>query len=53
MRIDEHAAALKGFCAERGIRLSAAPRLRMVTHMDVSRDQIEQVIATFAEFGRT
>jgi threonine aldolase len=53
VRIDEHAAALKGFCAERGIRLSAAPRLRMVTHMDVSRDQIEQVIATFAEFGRT
>jgi threonine aldolase len=27
--------------------------LRMVTHMDVSRDQIEQVIAAFAEFGRT
>ncbi len=53
VRVDEHAAALKGFCAERGIRLSAAPRLRMVTHMDVSRDQIEQVIATFAEFGRT
>ncbi|WP_434680606.1 low-specificity L-threonine aldolase [Pseudomonas sp. R1-18] len=53
VRVDEHAAALKGFCAERGIRLSAAPRLRMVTHMDVSRDQIEQVIATFADFGRT
>jgi threonine aldolase len=53
VRIDERAAALKGFCAERGIRLSAAPRLRMVTHMDVSRDQIEQVIAGFAEFGRT
>jgi threonine aldolase len=53
VRIDERAAALKGFCAERGIRLSAAPRLRMVTHMDVSRDQIEQVIAAFAEFGRT
>lgn len=53
LRIDERAAALTGFCAERGIRLSAAPRLRMVTHMDVSRDQIEQVIATFAEFDRT
>jgi threonine aldolase len=53
VRIDERAAALKGFCAKRGIRLSAAPRLRMVTHMDVSRDQIEQVIAAFAEFGRT
>ncbi|RLU10165.1 low-specificity L-threonine aldolase [Pseudomonas prosekii] len=48
----ERADALKTFAAERGIKLSAAGRLRMVTHMDVSRAQIEQVIATFVEFSR-
>ncbi|TWD43080.1 low-specificity L-threonine aldolase [Pseudomonas sp. SJZ131] len=48
----ERADALKTFAAERGIKLSAAGRLRMVTHMDISRAQIEQVIATFVEFSR-
>ena len=48
----ERADALKTFAAERGIKLSAAGRLRMVTHMDVSRAQIAQVIATFVEFSR-
>ncbi|WP_149088387.1 low-specificity L-threonine aldolase [Pseudomonas prosekii] len=48
----ERADALKAFAAERGIKLSAAGRLRMVTHMDISRVQIEQVIATFVEFSR-
>ena len=52
VQIDERAEALKAFAAQQGIRLSAAPRLRMVTHMDVSRSQIEQVIAVFAEFSR-
>ena len=48
----ERANALKAFAAERGIKLSAAGRLRMVTHMDISHAQIEQVIATFVEFSR-
>ena len=52
VQIGERAEALKAFAAGQGIRLSAAPRLRMVTHMDVSRSQIEQVIAVFAEFSR-
>ena len=52
VQVDERAEALKAYAAEQGIRLSAAPRLRMVTHMDVSRSQIEQVIAVFAEFSR-
>ncbi|MES2871781.1 MAG: low-specificity L-threonine aldolase [Pseudomonadota bacterium] len=51
-QVGERAEALKVFAAEHGIRLSAAPRLRMVTHMDVSRDQIEQVVAVFAAFSR-
>ena len=52
VQIDERAEALKTFAAEEGIRLSAAPRLRMVTHMDVSHSQIEHVIAVFTEFSR-
>jgi len=52
VQVDERAEALKSFCAERGIKLSAAPRLRMVTHLDVSPAQIEQVIAAFADFAR-
>ena len=52
VQVDERAEALKAYAAEQGIRLSAAPRLRMVTHMDVGRSQVEQVIAVFAEFSR-
>lgn len=50
--IGDRAQALKAFAAERGIKLSAAPRLRMVTHLDVNRAQMEQVLATFVEFSR-
>ncbi|MCY0109491.1 low-specificity L-threonine aldolase [Pseudomonas monsensis] len=51
-QMGDNAEAIKAFAAERGIKLSAAARLRMVTHMDVNRSQIEQVIATFVEFSR-
>ena len=52
VQMGDKAEAIKAFAAERGIRLSAAGRLRMVTHMDVSSAQIEQVVATFVEFSR-
>ena len=52
VKIGDQAQALKAFAAERGVKLSAAPRLRMVTHLDVSRAQIEQVVQTFVEFSR-
>jgi threonine aldolase len=52
VQVDDKAEVLKAFAGERGIKLSAAPRLRMVTHLDVSRAQIEQVVGTFAEFCR-
>ncbi|MGB4074444.1 low-specificity L-threonine aldolase [Pseudomonas sp.] len=52
VQIGERAGALKAFCAERGITLSAAPRLRMVTHLDISPADIDQVVAAFAEFRR-
>ena len=51
LQIGDKADAIKAFAAERGVQLSAAARLRMVTHMDVSRAQIDQVIATFVEFA--
>ena len=51
VQVGERAEQLKAFCAERGIILSAASRLRMVTHLDVSAAQMEQVVAAFAEFG--
>ncbi|MBP0942306.1 low-specificity L-threonine aldolase [Pseudomonas alliivorans] len=52
VNIGDRAAALKAFCADRGIRLVAAPRLRMVTHLNVSRADTERVIAEFAGFAR-
>ncbi len=52
VQMGDKAEAIKVFAGERGIKLSAAARLRMVTHMDVNRSQIEQVIATFVEFSR-
>ena len=48
----DKAEAIKAFADARGIKLSAAGRLRMVTHMDVSAAQIEQVVATFVDFSR-
>ncbi|HBX54815.1 low-specificity L-threonine aldolase [Pseudomonas sp. UBA2684] len=51
-QVGEQAAALKAFCAERGIKLTAAPRLRMVTHLDVSGAAIGRVIEAFAAFRR-
>lgn len=52
VQMGDRAEALKAFAAERGIKLSAAPRLRLVTHLDVDAGQIEQVVSTFAEFSR-
>ena len=52
VQLGDRAGALKAFCAERGIKLVAAPRLRMVTHMDVSAEDIGQVLEAFAAFLR-
>lgn len=51
VQIGERAGALKAFAAERGVKLTAASRLRMVTHMDVSRAQIDQVIGLYGDFS--
>ncbi|MEX6503131.1 low-specificity L-threonine aldolase [Pseudomonas zhanjiangensis] len=52
VQVGERAAALKAFCAERGIKLTAAPRLRMVTHLDVATGEIDRVVEAFAAFNK-
>jgi threonine aldolase len=53
VQLDARAGAFKDFAAARGIAVHAAPRLRMVTHLDVDAAQIEQVVGVFADFART
>lgn len=45
------AAALTAFCAQRGIRLTPATRLRLVTHMDLHDEHLPVVVNAFAEFA--
>lgn len=52
VQMGDRAAALKAFSAERGVILTAAPRLRMVTHLDVRPEHIEPIIECFAAFAR-
>ncbi|MBD8574474.1 low-specificity L-threonine aldolase [Pseudomonas syringae] len=53
VHMGERAAALKAYCASHGVVVSAAPRLRLVTHLDVSAAQVEQVLGLFAGFARS
>ncbi|MDX1442167.1 MAG: low-specificity L-threonine aldolase [Gammaproteobacteria bacterium] len=48
----EHAdpQALADFHAERGIRIGAAKRLRLVTHLDIEDDDIDTVAKAFNDF---
>ncbi len=52
VQMGDRAGALKAFCAERGVILTAAPRLRLVTHLDVLPEHVEPVIESFAAFAR-
>ncbi|WP_213876178.1 low-specificity L-threonine aldolase [Pseudomonas sp. dw_358] len=45
--------AFRLFAAEQGVLVTASSRLRLVTHLDVSRSQIEQAVAVFAGFRRS
>lgn len=47
---EEHVAALSAHLAERGILASIGPRTRLVTHLDVSREKIEQTVRAFREY---
>ena len=50
LAVGDGAAALQAFLAERGIRITPAPRLRLVTHLDVREADIAAVIAAFAAY---
>ena len=50
VQLGERAEQIKAFMAERGIVVSAAPRLRLVTHLDVGAEGVERVIEAFAAF---
>ncbi|MFL9814894.1 low-specificity L-threonine aldolase [Stutzerimonas sp. VN223-3] len=52
VQMGARAGALKAFCAQRGIILTAAPRLRMVTHLDVLPEHVESILESFAAFTR-
>jgi threonine aldolase len=46
----EHCVPLAAALAAERIRVSMAPRLRLVTHLDVTRAQLRQVAAVFAHY---
>ena len=46
------AEALRDFLAARGILVLAAPLMRLVTHLDVSRADVDAVLAAVGEFAR-
>lgn len=50
VQLGERAEQIKAFMAERGIAVSAAPRLRLLTHLDVGTEGVERVIEAFAAF---
>ncbi|MCP1626613.1 low-specificity L-threonine aldolase [Pseudomonas nitroreducens] len=51
--IGEQAGTLGEHLAERGIRVSPAARLRLVTHLDVKSADIPRIVEAFAAFRRS
>lgn len=49
--LGEQAGAFAAFAAERDVKVTAAPRMRLVTHLDVSRADVERTVEVFAEFA--
>ncbi|WP_374438734.1 low-specificity L-threonine aldolase [Pseudomonas panipatensis] len=52
VQIGAQANALRESLAARGIRISASPRLRLVTHLDVKAADISHILEGFAAFRR-
>lgn len=48
VQLGEQAGRIEAFMAGRGIAVVAAPRLRLVTHLDVSAEDVDRVIDAFA-----
>jgi threonine aldolase len=47
---EEHAAALGAFMQQRGVLINASPIVRLVTHLDVSRQQLADVVGHWQAF---
>ncbi len=47
---EAHVAALPGYLSERGILITGGKRVRLVTHLDVDRDDITSAIQAFRDF---
>lgn len=50
VEIGEHADALQVFARERGVMLLGGSRLRLVTHLDVSEEDVDTVLSVFRDF---
>jgi threonine aldolase len=50
VQLGERADQIKAFMAERGIAVTASPRLRLITHLDVGSEGVERVNEAFAAF---
>ncbi|WP_313023806.1 low-specificity L-threonine aldolase [Pseudomonas lopnurensis] len=50
--VGDRAPALEAFCARRDIRLTPAPRLRLVTHLDVRPEHVQPILDSFAAFAQ-
>ena len=47
---EEHAEALGAFMQQRGVLINASPIVRLVTHLDVSRQQLTDVVGHWQAF---
>lgn len=52
VHVGEHADALHAFARERGVLLLNGAKLRLVTHLDISKDDIDRVLKVFEEFRK-
>lgn len=50
VRVGEQAAALGAFLRERGVLINASPVVRLVTHLDVNRQQLAEVVRHWQAF---
>ena len=47
---DAHAAQLGEYMKERGVLINASPVVRLVTHLDVNRQQLTEVVSHWKAF---
>lgn len=48
-----HCASIEKFLADRGILVAAGPTMRLVTHLDLSEDDVRRVVASFKDYFAT